>query len=390
MAYIEERGGGWSVRWRDAAGPHRKQCPDKKTAERLRQEIERCHALGERWRSRNDAPTPRLRDVFDAYLDEMELSLAPATVVQRRLSLRYFLEYLRTQKRQGGLLPELLTKAALTGYFRWLRDERDNGELSCKNRLSHVMAAWEWAWQDERFEEQVPKPRRIKLPSARPKVGPTKRTWADLARVIEACGVKDMYGRVAGGWYADLFTVQYYTGLRSSQALQLEWRDVDLDTAELTVRPELGKSRQEQAGRVVPISPHLVEALKGWGRRDGERYLVRIEKDKREVVDDTLRSIWERAGMPDERQPTHVFRKVLVSELGRQGVLLEIRSALVGHSTGTTGDVYTAGSALFEQMREAVALIPKVGTAAPANELDARRRAREQAAGDGAPAAETR
>ncbi|MEL6185073.1 MAG: hypothetical protein AAFU79_10650 [Myxococcota bacterium] len=45
--------------------------------------------------------------------------------------------------------------------------------------------------------------------------------------------------------------------------------DFDLDAGTLKVRGELGKLADEKRGRIVPVSPHLVDYLAGPGRREG-------------------------------------------------------------------------------------------------------------------------
>ncbi len=61
----------------------------------------------------------------------------------------------------------------------------------------------------------------------------------------------------------------FYTGLRTNEALTLEWTDVDFDAATVTVRPENQKAKLERlaAGKVkpyvVPLSRPALAAVKG-------------------------------------------------------------------------------------------------------------------------------
>jgi integrase len=122
-------------------------------------------------------------------------------------------------------------------------------------------------------------------------------------RALPACGgwgrcrgaelvpdvVEDLV-RYAWNWRARLCTLLRFTGLRvDEQVMKLRWSDVDLERAELTIRGELGKSAAEREGRIVPISPHLVEILSGWGVREG--YLVGTHKEDR-VSDVTHQWRW--------------------------------------------------------------------------------------------------
>lgn len=72
----------------------------------------------------------------------------------------------------------------------------------------------------------------------------------------------------ARGWHRKLAIVLRMTGLHVSQAMGPLWSDLDLDRGILVFRGELGKSPSEKRGRVIPVSPHLVEELKTWGERE--------------------------------------------------------------------------------------------------------------------------
>jgi integrase len=141
----------------------------------------------------------------------------------------------------------------------------------------------------------------------------------------------------------------------------LRWDDIDMKTATLTVRGELGKSRQERRGRVIPISRHLVDILASWGKREG--FLVTTNaRGRRERLAQprAMDHAWERAGVRSAAwagRPHHAFRKGFVSELRRAGADPDVVEVLVGHSLGLRG-VYTDPDAL--PMRQAVDLIPSI------------------------------
>jgi integrase len=143
--------------------------------------------------------------------------------------------------------------------------------------------------------------------------------------------------------------------------MSLTWNDLDLDRAMLTVRGELGKSRQERRGRIVPISTHLVHIVAGWGNREG--YLVpsnRQESRERLARPRDMGRASERAGVRKgawEGRPHHAFRKGFVSGLRHAEADTDVVEVLVGHSLGLRG-VYTDPDAL--PMRQAVDLIPPI------------------------------
>ena len=140
----------------------------------------------------------------------------------------------------------------------------------------------------------------------------------------------------------------------------LRWDDVDLERGLLRIRSELGKTKQERAGRTMPIAPVLRDEMATWGRREG--WLIETNGSKREPHRGVTHAVWKRAGVPEEvwSQPCHAFRHGFISELARAEVPEFIIQRLVGHSTGVTGDTYMDPWSLIERMSAAVATVPKV------------------------------
>ena len=226
--------------------------------------------------------------------------------------------------------------------------------------VRRVERAWEWAYDDDDLGEFVPRPKRIELPTlaAKPTIAPT---WREMDACVMACR----------GWLQRVLIVERYTGLRVQQVMGLQWSDFDLDLAILVVRGELGKTKSEKAGRVIPISRHLVDELAGWGRREG--WLIESGRNgaqSRVVRQRDVRRAWERTEARPEiyvGRPDHAFRKGLVTGLRRLGADPDAVEYLVGHSLGLRG-VYTDPDAL--PLREAVDLIPAIESADGVVDLD--------------------
>lgn len=206
-------------------------------------------------------------------------------------------------------------------------------EVSTRNKYTRtVQQLWQWAWE---HDYDVPRPRTLRL--REPPRGITQApTWPQCDAMI-ACleGVNT--------WAHVLAVICRYTGLRDGQADLLEWRDVDLGKALLTVRPELGKTRAERQGRVIPITRHLATYLAGLGVREG--FVVPLgSRAKRIVRQRVLRRAWQRAKVPAEvwqGQPGHAFRKAFLTELEARGVRERDAEYYVGHDQQIRG-VYVA------------------------------------------------
>jgi len=360
MASVRKRGTRYQVRWRDSEGLERSRtCPDLKTARALKLDVEQAYAVGEDWRPRSRARPSSLSGVFQQYLNEVGRRAEDSTIEQYRIALALYLRHLRAQKPRGTLSPDLLSEETLASFFTALL--ATNNKYSAADSVRHVQRAWKWAFKkNRRFDGSVPLPEEIELPRRVTLLRPWAPSWSLADAVIQGAWAAER-----AAWYGDLMAVIRYTGLRKKQVMGLRWNDLDLAARRLYIRPDLGKSRQERRGRIVPVSDHLVGMVKGWDRSGG--FLVTTDSPKRRIDNVTLRSRWTAVGVPEEelRQPTHALRKAFVTELRKAGADLTAIKALIGHRLDLTTDVYTTAEALMPLMEAALRLIPKIGHADP-------------------------
>jgi integrase len=347
-------------------------------------EVETAVARGRRWVPPDEARLPVLARieggeiveglVRDFMIDRRRL-MAAGTVRHYERALAYFCDHLRELGHRGRELPlALLTRETLASFWEELREDRSIA--TSRLYVGAIIGAWEWAVDSDRYGDHAPRVRRLVMPSpaSRPVRAPT---WAEMDAAIAAAHAlalehsADTRGRHSRGdsyaWRAQLYTVLRFTGLRVSQAMRLTWDDVDLENATVTVRGELGKSRAERSGRVIPISPHLVDELAGWGRREG--WLLAPHKTVRDQLAPAASTlVWVRSGVdprvysydagdPDAHGPTHhAFRKGFKTGLAQLGVAAHVRDYLLGHHRGVD-EHYLDSRA---EARAAVAMIPPV------------------------------
>lgn len=377
-----EETGKYTVRWRSLRrGPDgkrrqfRQTCPDAATAAALQRQIDSAHALGREYVPAVDAAST-IDGIIEAYLDDAERLVAKSTISTLRVALDIFVRWLRIERPRGPLHVDLLSGDRLAEWHGWLLREREfNGvkglaPLSAQRYVQRVLGAWRWAYESERYGGEVPRPRAIRLPGARPKLTSVAPTWDQMDAVIAAAG------ELRAVWYQHLFIVLRFTGLRRNQAMRLRRSDLDVARGELVVRPELGKTRQERAGRVIPISPYLVELVSGWPlpdrwtqeqqARDGTDWLIDAPA-KRVIDNDRTKTLWDAVQVPADvaRQPCHAFRKGFVSGLAKACVPEQTIKALVGHDLGITGEIYTSVDVRMEAMRAAIDKVPPLRVLEP-------------------------
>ena len=335
----------YRVRWRDGGRGSRarsRTVHSLAAARDLARGVDGAKDRGLVWEPANGVLLPELPDLFEAYIrDGQARGKYVRTVVT---GLDRFLDFLRSRRPQGRLFVGELTRSAVVDFVALLRDEGKSAS-TIQHYVGAVHRAWAWAADQEEWEEQVPRPRRVELPSI-PAARTIAPTWDEMDRVIGAAGLEPL---------RRVLLLQRCTGLRVGQVLRLDWQDFDLDAQRLHVRPELGKSRAEKAGRYVPVAPALVPVLKAWGPLP-EGSLV----GKSYVRNADVAQAWRTAAVDPrkwQRRSTHAFRKGFVSGLRKAGADPDAVEFLVGHTLGLVG-VYTDPDSL--PLVEAVALVPEV------------------------------
>ncbi len=341
-----------------------KTAPDEDTAQIWKRDIEAAARQGKRWGVEEPQPAeprrdPDLEQMMEAWVQWLARGKAPATVRAYARALDLFVRWMKTVRYPHAqvLVGDMLNKRLMREWYDATATNghghpRANG--SRRKLVSLVIQWWEWAHSEEDYRAHIPAPVSVKTIGMKKAI--RMHTRAPTFEQMDACI------RAASGWQRKLYIVLRCTGLRVQQAMGLRWDDIDFETGILRIRPELGKTDAEKAGRWVPIAPALLDVLKDWTpTRDG--YLVPCGRKTASYREQRLarsrdaRRAWDRAGVPREvtKLPHHAFRSGLVSGLKRLGADDEAVEVLVGHSLGLRG-LYTDPDAL--PMREAVNLIP--------------------------------
>jgi integrase len=298
---------------------------------------------------------------------------------------QHMARWFRTMRQVRGIatksvvLGDALDRDTFIACVRALQEE----QLSVSTVYGLARSAlemWRWASDDPRVYPGIvtpPREGKAVLPRGPVYMAPTAPTIAELDACLRHLSYNAPTSRRIG-------ILLRFTGLRISQVLALLREDIDLDEATLTVRT--GRSAQERnEARVIPLSPHLVAALREWviAVPVGAVLIAPMRRREVEVVtkrrSETFRTAWERAtaaGEARERtwkplnrakaRPEHAFRAALQAFWRRQGVDEAVIDALVGHHPHSTRERHYAGpEELMDQMREAVGLLPAIDWVGP-------------------------
>jgi integrase len=189
---------------------------------------------------------------------------------------------------------------------------------------------------------------------------------------------------VQGTKYYSIFSLALYTGVRQSELLALQWSDIDLLMAELSVSKSLHrlntgeyvktKTKTAKSSRKIALSPdtcvmlrqHLENELNKCSesrRKFTDDRLVFCEWDGKPLNPDTITRHWkriiERLNYPHVR--FHDLRHTMASWMLMKGISPKVVQERLGHaSISTTLDIYSHVTPGMQ--REAVEIFDKILT----------------------------
>ena len=146
----------------------------------------------------------------------------------------------------------------------------------------------------------------------------------------------------SAAWHiGPLVTFLVYTGARMSEALFLDWRDVDLEAGWVVFR----ETKRKDEDRGVPLHPLAHEALETIKGREGRVFRTQFGVpyyDTGKLAGGQVKTAW--AGMCRRAEVAdvtpHTMRHTFSTWLTVAGVSERIRDELMGHSSTETGRRY--------------------------------------------------
>lgn len=348
---LKSDGKTWCERWQSSKSSR------KADAEKLRRKIERELDAGKRI----DADAP-WQDVQQEFLEKHAAHKRPATYCGYDKSFKIF-ERTAKPKTIGQVTVGMLED------FRTARLKQPVAAETVNRDLRHVRALLKWAAR----REYIPKAPDFKgLFLRTDKKQPTIVPEADFLAMIHSLATLDDNRTIRPrSWWKAWLYVDYCTGLRLSEMMGLEWRDVRLDDpASVRVRAETSKGRKD---RIVPIESDLAELLRAWRGQQPTLKLAGIDRvfpwpdnlpTYRQFYDDWY-AIQKAAEIPNEqRYRPHDFRRTFCSELIRQGVPTATVKDLAGHETILTTERYYIDTTPAQRSaiaRRKIAMLQNVG-----------------------------
>ena len=248
------------------------------------------------------------------YLDYIEIHQSPKTCKDKKKMLfGHIIPFF------GRMYPDLITREVIEKYkLLRLKDKKIyravNLEIYC------LSAFIKWAWEQGKCNE--PLSHLKMLPYKRPLPNPI--TKEEVLLLIEN----------ASPFYRALFLCLYHAGLRSKEAMNLEWSNVDYKRNSLRIK---GKGNRE---RLIPISLLLKEALQGLPQINDYIFPSRITKKPLVDIRRGIEFAKKRAGIKRKITP-HMLRHSFATHLLEAGNDIRVIQQLLGHKDIKTTMIYT-------------------------------------------------
>lgn len=261
----------------------------------------------------------RLVLVVREYLQAQELrGRRPSTIAAYRLFLERFVRTV------GKPVEEITTRDVR--HFLMTEGARGNRRNTIASKTYKLRSFFSWL---ER-EEYIDKNPMLKIdPPAEEKSPPKHLSHEELEQLREA----------ATGTRQLLLEVLYSSGIRVSEAVNLDWGDIDWQGRSLYVRD--GKGGKDRRTLLSTRALRLLKRHRG-SRKDENPWVFQSQFKQRmakETIWRHMRILGERAGLKRRLTP-HMLRHTIATHLLAAGMPLEMVQHLLGHESVRTTQIY--------------------------------------------------
>ena len=282
--------------------------------------------------------------MIDQFLDYLryERNASPQTVQTYEESLRAFDSYLTF--RDNGLSIDSVDTDLIRDWMESLMDKGNSASTINKN-LSALRSFYRFALKRGLVKKD---PAHAVTGPKKSKPLPQFLREGEMDRLLDGLEWDSSFNNVRARTILILF---YETGLRRSELVGLDDKDVDYDAAQLKVTGKRNKQR------IVPFGAELAEQLKSYqtvrrekfGETCGAMFLSdKGERISGEQVYQIVRKYLSMVTSLKKRSP-HVLRHTFATAMLNNGAGLESIKNLLGHASVSTTEIYTHTT--FEQLK---------------------------------------
>ena len=282
-----------------------------------------------------------MENMLSTYLCYMRIEkyASPHSLYSYRYHLEKFINHLRQCSIDSF---DHCTLSIIREYVYTTRDSRNLSANSIRLIISVLKSFFNYL-SDENLISSNPT-RKIKLPK---KVAPVPKAIAkfEIERILNAINISPL--RCQKNKIRDrlIISMLYYTGIRKSELLALDWNDIDLGKSVLTIRS--GKGRKS---RQIPIHPKLQNLLDLYleQRLPLDNYALFIGEQGKRLNKNSFANILKMylsiSGLEKKGYSAHKFRVSFATHLAESGVDIFTVQDLLGHSCLDTTKAYVSCS----------------------------------------------
>jgi integrase/recombinase XerC len=282
--------------------------------------------------------------MINQFLDYLryERNASPQTVQTYEESLRAFESYLTF--RDNGLSLDSVDTDLIRDWMESLMDKGNSASTINKN-LSALRSFYRFALKRELIKKD---PAHAVTGPKKSKPLPQFLREGEMDRLLDELEWDSSFNNVRARTILLLF---YEAGLRRSELIGLDDKDIDFEAAQLKVTGKRNKQR------IVPFGAELAETLKDYKAKRQEEFgetsgaLFLSDKGERisgAQVYQIVRKYLSMVTSLKKRSP-HVLRHTFATAMLNNGAGLETIKSLLGHESVSTTEIYTHTT--FEQLK---------------------------------------
>ncbi len=278
-----------------------------------------------------------MKNTLSNYLNYLRIEkyVSPITLYSYRLELEKFISYLQSNNISDF---SSLTTSNVREYIYHSKDTRNLSITSVGWLIAVIKSFFNYLYEEDLITQNPT--RKIHLPK---KVSPIPKVISKFEVNMMLAVMKHSPSRCQRNYIRDklIISTLYYTGIRRSELLALDWNDLNLNKHILTVRS--GKGRKD---RIIPIHPKLSKSLDLYltQRLPLENYALFIgEQGKRlskASFSNILKMYLTLAGLKKKGFTAHSFRHSFATRLVELGTDIFTVQKLLGHSSLDATKIY--------------------------------------------------
>ena len=271
---------------------------------------------------------------FMNYL-RVEKQSSPATLDQYGRELSRFFYYLESTE-----ITEIaaVTTSILRSYLYRCKEKRNLSDNSLCTIIAILKSFFNYLFEEEVIKKNPG--RKIHTPKKK-KTCPRVMTRHEVDRIISAVDFAPKRSRKNRCRDRLILSLLYYTGVRKSELLHLNWDDINLSRSRMIIKSGKGKK-----DRVIPLHPKLIDLLDEYLTQRlplKDPALITGEMGKRLTAtsfSNLIRMYVKIAGLSKKSYSAHSFRHSFATHLVENGADIFSVQRLMGHASLDSTRVY--------------------------------------------------